>query len=252
MLSCNSSLKSHMKQHNYHYKSRAAQGLKIITLLKKFREISSLNKSVVLDIGCGSGEITSYVANNFFKIIGGDLEIDTKGKYDSISHHQNLMFICCDAKHLPFERSVFDIIICAQVYEHVDDSDQLFSQIHDALRPGGICFLSGPNKFAILEDHYKLPLLSWLPQQLADRYLRLTRGVSEYDVRPRSYWTLRKALATFDIIDCLPALLGTPELLTQKKSTQRIMAFISKFAGSYLIKTFVPNFNWILVKNHAN
>ena len=66
--------------------------------------------------------------------------------------------------------------------EHVgsfNDQSIHLKEISRVLEPGGNLYIAFPNRFAVIEPHYKLPFLSWLPQQLADLYVKWT-GKGKY------------------------------------------------------------------------
>jgi SAM-dependent methyltransferase len=62
-------------------------------------------------------------------------------------------------------------------------ADQLhhLSEIRRVLKPGGWCYLATPNRWTIIEPHFKLPFLSWLPGRWPSAYVRLVRRGSVYD-----------------------------------------------------------------------
>lgn len=96
-----------------------------------------------------------------------------------------------DALQLPLPDRSFGAVLCNHLYEHVPDRPRLFREIHRILRPGGAVYVAAGSRWAVVEPHYRLPLLSWLPRSLADRYLRLTgRGRSYRGIRFASYGTL--------------------------------------------------------------
>ncbi|HJT93305.1 MAG TPA: hypothetical protein VJ777_15440, partial [Mycobacterium sp.] len=54
----------------------------------------------------------------------------------------------------------------------------------------GVAYLATPNKWTVIEPHFKLPGLSWLPKRLADRYVRLAGRGERYDVDLLTYGQL--------------------------------------------------------------
>ena len=46
---------------------------------------------------------------------------------------------------------------------------------------GGVCYLAVPNKWVLLEPHFRLPFLSWIPERLRDPYVRAARRGERYD-----------------------------------------------------------------------
>ena len=81
---------------------------------------------------------------------------------------------------LPFPDSIFDFALCNHVYEHVGDLALFFREIRRVMSPGGTVYVTAGSKYAIIEPHYRLPFLSWLPAGLADRYVKVTGRSTAY------------------------------------------------------------------------
>lgn len=198
-----------------------------------------------LDIGCREGTILHSLANHFDHSYGIDVDpfaiLAGKRNPDAPSSAG----IVADGLCLPFSGASFDVIVCAQVYEHVQDVSALAAEIYRTLKPGGIVFFSGPNRLALMEEHYHLPLLSWLPKRLANFYLRLFRGIQQYEITPLSSRQLRQHLKTFLIHDYTPQLLQKPRqyALEDRIRFNALPAWLAAF-----LAPLVPNFNWLLMK----
>jgi hypothetical protein len=123
------------------------------------------------------------------------------------------------------------------------------AEIWRVLKPGGKCFFSGPNRFAVLEEHYWLPFLSWLPGPAADCYLRLFDRGSHYDILPLSYGQLRALLSRFSVEDANLRLIRHPERfgLAQRFGALRLARRLPEGLLRRLL-WLVPNFNWVLRK----
>jgi hypothetical protein len=52
------------------------------------------------------------------------------------------------------------------------------------LRNNGIGYLAVPNRWQLVEPHYRIAFLSWLPPAWRTPYLRLRNRGQEYDCRP--------------------------------------------------------------------
>jgi SAM-dependent methyltransferase len=70
----------------------------------------------------------------------------------------------------------------------------MFNEIYRVLKQDGICYLSAGNKYNIIEGHYKLPFLSWLPQILANLYLIITGRNKIYEEKHFSYFKVKRML----------------------------------------------------------
>ena len=102
----------------------------------------------------------------------------------------------------PCAQSV-DIVIFNHIYEHVVDADAVMADIRRVLRPDGVVYLGLGNRLGIMEPHYKLPFLSWLPKRIAHRYVRSTGRASNYYETFRTRRGLRKMCAGLRIWDYL-------------------------------------------------
>lgn len=231
--------------HDIDARWRKAQ--KILAILKTSLG-TSLDVASCLDVGCASGLITRALAPHLGHIIG--LEKDT----DAVAHighpsPNNLLFILGDAEYLPVHNASFDLVVCAQVYEHVADAQVLVSEIFRVLKPGGACFFSGPNRLDIIERHYGLPFVSWLPQRIADAYIRaMGKGVS-YSEHPRTYWALKSLWSSFTRVDFTWKIVKSPEDYACVAELGRLVWL--RYLPEWLLRLltpFYPNYNWMLFK----
>jgi len=152
----------------------------------------------VLDAGCGYGDITLGLSNRY-KITGVDPY--NKCIEDANSTRKSLElpcnFIQASAEKLCFKNDVFDLVISYNVLEHVDHQKEMIKEFSRVLNPGGVLFLCVPNRYWILESHYRLPFLSWLPRSLADQAVRLAGKNDRYDAYPPSWWQLNRLLSDY-------------------------------------------------------
>ncbi len=200
-----------------------------------------------LDVGCSMGVITHRLAEEFELAVGLDPDVAALGRASGAAG--KAVFALADAAHLPFDDGAFEMVVCAQVYEHVADPERLAAEIWRVLKPRGVCFFSGPNRLEIVEGHHHLPFLSWLPRRLADVYLRLARDEQAYQERPMTWWSLRRLWGRFEIHDYTVDMLRHPqrfhcgEELRGKRWVQRIPRLVWR-ALFFLL----PNYNWVLRK----
>lgn len=159
----------------------------------------------VLDIGCSFGLILKNLVSEVGYGVGTDID-----QFGMRERAEKVSYVCADGECLPFRSECFDIVICNHVYEHTDDPKQMLTEIERVLTPTGVCYFAGPNKYELVEPHYGLPFLSWLPRTVASFYLRLTGKGETYTETPYSYPALMRLLTKFEIMDYTAKILADP------------------------------------------
>jgi SAM-dependent methyltransferase len=172
------------------HETRSRKARKILALLGQERFLSTRR---MLEVGCGSGLIAGAMA----RLGEGRIAVDAVDVVDNRVDGQGYDFTLVQGTALPFPDGAFDIVISNHVMEHVgDETDQRhhLEEIRRVLSPRGIVYLAVPNRWRLMEPHFRLPLLSWLPHPASDRYVRAMRRGTHYDCAPPSH---QQALALF-------------------------------------------------------
>jgi len=232
----------------HHTASRKNQAEKIHMIVTDFLKHNELSHMNCLEVGCGKGEISAYFSELVKNIWG--IDINKKIIMKSQINQGNLGFSQANGTNLPFESSFFDLVLFPQVYEHTLNQQLVINEIHRVLRPGGICFFSGPNRFRIIESHYFLPFLSWLPHKLASLYLRIMGKGEVFDIYPRNYWYINKLMKGFTKHDYTYKMIKDPEYY---KIKNRFGPWKFNVLPTFIVKglePLFPNYNWILQKEN--
>lgn len=104
--------------------------------------------SLVLDAGCGMGQLTKFVGKNLGrKAIGIDidpapLKVASSSGQDVVSHGSFALF---DGERFPFADHRFGLIIAHEVIEHVPEDMSFLIEMHRLLKPSGFLLISTPN-----------------------------------------------------------------------------------------------------------
>lgn len=137
------------------------------------KNIDFTGKSV-LEIGSGAGEYLNSLNGNEGTRVG--LDISQTALKIANANSTGARFLCSKAEALPFPSKTFDIAICCEVIEHVDDPQKTIKEIHRILKPEGILFLSFPNYYnpiylavRMIATVFNKPNIISL--QIVDRYL---------------------------------------------------------------------------------
>jgi ubiquinone/menaquinone biosynthesis C-methylase UbiE len=144
----------------------------------------------VLDVGCGRGDITLFLAKKAKEAVGIDYSKDAivlanqakKGFPQAIQ--EKTKFSVMNIKTLDFPDNYFDLIICIDVLEHLykDEAVEAMSAMKRVLKPGGVFFVhTGTNRwlYDFIYPFYILPV-----NKLITKIDQLLKGVS-YDALPK-------------------------------------------------------------------
>lgn len=156
--------------------SRSMKARKIEALLE--RNLAGLD---LLDLGTGSGVLADYFHEVGARVVAADRDADL--------YCGKLPLTMIEGTNLPFDADRFDIVIFNHVIEHVgdiEDQEAVLAEVRRILRPGGRLYLAVPNKWALIEPHFRLPLLGALPRSLANLLVRWSGKGQHYDCYPLS------------------------------------------------------------------
>lgn len=107
------------------------------------------NKTLsVLDVGCGGGLISEPLALNGFDVTGIDasaLSVEVARRH-AIASKTSVKYIHCLAEDLDPLQKRYDVVINAEVVEHVPDQQKLIEQCCRLVNPGGILILATLNR----------------------------------------------------------------------------------------------------------
>ena len=137
----------------------------------------------LLEIGCGSGGIAHY----FGMHPSGRFSVHAVDVVDSRLLTEGFEFATVGGTELPFPADSFDIVLSNHVIEHVGDESQQarhLSELKRVLAPEGQGYLAVPNRWMLIEPHFRLAFLSWLPKSWRSAYVRLMGRGEYYDCEP--------------------------------------------------------------------
>lgn len=106
----------------------------------------------LLDIGCGCGDALFFFQEKGFECHG--IEIDSRAVAFCREKDLNVkQYTTLD--RLEYPDNHFDVIILAQVIEHIGSSDNLFREIKRILRPNGKVYITTPNFSSYIRRIFK-------------------------------------------------------------------------------------------------
>jgi ubiquinone/menaquinone biosynthesis C-methylase UbiE len=134
-------------------------------ILERFVKIikESKRRVVCLDLGCGDGFFTRFLAGLCDLSIGIDLNEYSTWRY---RWKNNSFFIVADARRIPLHPSSVDLVTIISLLEHVSNWRSIIAETSRILRLGGLVVIQVPNLNALMEPHTHLPFISFMPVHL--------------------------------------------------------------------------------------
>lgn len=161
----------------------------------------------VLDVGCGVGfylfqlEQRGKFGNSYFAGIDAACpNVVFFNQRIAEEHKNNFLAVLGVAEALPFENNSFDVVVCSEAIEHIEDKGKALEEVFRVVKDGGSFFLTTPSRLAV--GFWKL--LFFVPIVLT----RLLHGepldkekAASYD-KPLFAWQLKQLLkkSGFEIV----------------------------------------------------
>lgn len=113
-------------------------------------------KGEVLEVGCGMGRTLAEIKKqmNGTGTVSG-IDISNIAIYEAGQYHNDISFEVKDAAKLN-EVEKYDLIVCSQTLEHVDDPKAIIKNMVIALKFGGKLLITVPYPKSSLDDGVKL------------------------------------------------------------------------------------------------
>ena len=119
---------------------RAATPQQSAALTSYLSDVDFPDGARVLDIGCGTGPQARRLAGwpRVREVVGVDqLEPLLERARELASEIPNLLFQQADARDVPFKDGSFDVVVLHTLLTHVAAPEEVLSEVHRVLRPGG-------------------------------------------------------------------------------------------------------------------
>ncbi len=163
--------------------SRTKKGRKIVAALQSKTDLTGRH---VLEVGTGSGIIALCIS----EAVGSGGNVMAVDVADQRQITGGYDFELVESSRLPFPDATFDVVVSNHVFEHVGDLEQQedhLREIRRVLREDGFVYFAVPNRWTVVEPHFRLAFLSWVPSSVRSAYLRLSRRGAFYDCNPPSH-----------------------------------------------------------------
>lgn len=124
---------------------RSLQSITVFRLEQLFSWVGDVQGKVVVDIGCGGGLMSVPLAQRGARVTGFDL---SEPSLAEARRHapDGALFVEADARSVPFPKSAADIVILADILDHIADYDTVLAEVARILRPGGYLYVNTINR----------------------------------------------------------------------------------------------------------
>src|SRR5215475_649778 len=116
--------------------------------LHRYAYASTLvKKKRVLDLACGEGYGSNLLASAAASVVGIDIDANVISHASEKYRRENLRFLTGSITAVPIqENHCFDVIVCFEAIEHIENKDGLLAETKRLLAPEGVLIVSTPNK----------------------------------------------------------------------------------------------------------
>jgi len=98
--------------------------------------------TILLDIGCGSGRMTEFMAEDFYETIGIDISREMINQArERLEDITNVKFIESDGENIPLPNESIGMAFSYLVFQHMKTREMVesnFREVYRILKPGGL------------------------------------------------------------------------------------------------------------------
>lgn len=169
---------------NFYKKQGLYYGLAPSPYLEMLVKREKMSKGYALDVGCGEGRNSIFLAENGFQVVAIDNSKEAILKLESISVEKktSIKTILADVTKYKYEKEKYSIIVAETIIDHLEkeDGDNLIVNLISSLIQSGIIFISvftvndpGNTKKAVYSETAHFVKRYFLPGELRSKLSNL-------------------------------------------------------------------------------
>jgi SAM-dependent methyltransferase len=108
-------------------------------------------RGLLLDVGCGVGQLWGYVSSRFDRYLGADVI-----RHERMPSDLDFVRVDLDAQRVSLPDETADVVAAVETIEHLENPRAFFRELVRLTRPGGWIVVTTPNQLSFLS---KLTLL---------------------------------------------------------------------------------------------
>jgi SAM-dependent methyltransferase len=102
-----------------------------------------------LDVGCGSAGNTAVLRDIGWDVTG----LEYSPTAAALARARGLLVVRGDARRLPFPDATFDLVMSTDMWEHIEEDDEVAAEAARVLRPGGRLLVAVPAGMDLWSGH---------------------------------------------------------------------------------------------------
>jgi len=148
--------KANIRHHNIEalfFEQAHPEGSSIYERYKVMNNISFIihnsdNQNLCIDVGCGTGFLTSYEVLLYKNVVAIDISFGMiKIIKKRLRNFNSLCLMVCDADYLPFKKRVADLVSISSVLHHMPRPFILLNEVSRVLKQGGFLYITREPNF---------------------------------------------------------------------------------------------------------
>ena len=150
----------------------------------------------VLVLGCGPApQAVRALAQRGYGVTGVDAEPSfARAAADYVG--TDGLVLAGAAERLPLADASQDVVVCADVLEHVDSAERSVAEMFRVLRPGGVAWVETQNRYHFSPTgsghEFTVRFYNWLPRIVREcfvfQHLHYEPGLARHTARPAVHW----------------------------------------------------------------
>lgn len=115
--------------------------------MSALQKVSFNDTDKILDVGCGDGKITAWIAEQYSQatVVGLDISEEMIQHASQNFSKENLVFLQANALSIPFEQH-FDKLISLCAIHWIVEQERALQSFKNSLKPGGVLLITTPAK----------------------------------------------------------------------------------------------------------
>lgn len=162
----------------------------------------------VLEIGCGRGAFSRYLAEHGADLVAADFSSTAVAHARTRLEPLGVEPIVADIMEIPFPDESFDLVVSQETLEHVPDPARGLAELVRVTKRGGTLIVTTPNYLSLVG------LYRGLSRLVGKRYTEMGQPINQPLMLARQVRALRRLGCTIEAVDASHQLLPVPGLRT--------------------------------------